>query len=110
MKTLNRIKKSEDFATTIHKGNSFRLPSFIVHIKKNELSYARVGISASKKLGHAVIRNRVKRQVRAMCDDLIKYDAHSLDIVIIVRKDFLDKTFNDNKSQLCDLFTKQVGL
>ncbi len=110
MKILNRIKKSEEIAATIHKGNSFRLPSFIVHIKKNELSYVRVGISASKKLGHAVLRNRVKRQVRAMCDDLIKYDAHSLDIVIIVRKDFLDKTFNDNKSQLCDLFTKQVGL
>ena len=102
MKTLNRIKKSDDFATTIHKGNSFRLPSYIVYTIKNDLGYTRVGISVSKKLGCAVVRNRVKRQVRAMCDALIDYKAHSLDIVIIVRKSFLSNDFNDNKSQLCD--------
>ena len=110
MKILNRIKKSDEFAATIHKGNSFRLPSFIVHVKNNDLSYMRVGISASKKLGNAVTRNRVKRQVRAMCDNLINYDAHSLDIVIVVRSKFLEMSFDENKSQLCDFVTKQVGL
>ena len=110
MKILNRIKKSDEFAATIHKGNSFRLPSFIVHIKNSDLSYVRVGISASKKLGNAVTRNRVKRQVRAMCDSLINYSAGSLDIVIIVKSKFLEMTFDENKSQLSDLITKQVGL
>ena len=110
MKILNRIKKSDEFAATIHKGNSFRLPSFIVHVKNNDLSHTRVGISASKKLGNAVTRNRVKRQVRAMCDSLINYDAHSLDIVIVVRSKFLEMSFDENKSQLCDFVTKQVGL
>ena len=102
MKILNRIKKSEEIAATIHKGNSLRLPSFIVHFKNNDLTYTRVGISASKKLGNAVTRNRVKRQVRAMCDEIIDYNACSLDIVIVVKTQFLGMTFNDNKSQLCD--------
>ncbi len=102
MKILNRIKKSEEIAATIHKGNSLRLPSFIVHFKNNDLTYTRVGISASKKLGNAVTRNRVKRQVRAMCDETIDYNARSLDIVIVVKTQFLEMTFNDNKSQLCD--------
>lgn len=102
MKILNRIKKSEEIAATIHKGNSLRLPSFIVHFKNNNLTYTRVGISASKKLGNAVTRNRVKRQVRAMCDEIIDYNARSLDIVIVVKTQFLEMTFNDNKSQLCD--------
>ena len=102
MKILNRIKKSEEIAATIHKGNSLRLPSFIVHLKNNNLTYTRVGISASKKLGNAVTRNRVKRQVRAMCDEIIDYNARSLDIVIVVKTQFLEMTFNDNKSQLCD--------
>ena len=110
MKILNRIKKSDEFATTIHKGNSLRLPSFIVHFKNNDLSRVRVGISASQKLGNAVTRNRVKRQVRAMCDSLIDYNKHSLDIVIIVKSKFLEMSFNENKSQLCDFVTKQVGL
>ena len=109
MKILNRIKKSDEFAATIHKGNSLRLPSFIVHIKKNDLSYVRIGISASKKLGNAVTRNRVKRQVRAMCDSLIDYNKQSLDIVIIVRKPYLNGKFDDNKSHLCDLLNSQAG-
>ena len=110
MKTLNRIKKSDDFATTIHKGNSFRLPSFIVHVRNNDLKYIRVGISASAKLGNAVVRNRIKRQVRAMCDSMIDYTKGSLDIVIIVKNKFLEKSFDDNKSQLSDFITKQAGL
>ena len=103
MKTLNRIKNNREFARAIHKGNSSRLPSFVVHVFKTELGYTRIGISASTKLGCAVVRNRVKRQVRAICDSLIDYNAKSLDIVIIVRSKFITTNFEDNKSQLRDL-------
>ena len=103
MKTLNRIKNNKEFARAIHKGNSSRLPSFVVHIFKTDLGYTRVGISASTKLGCAVVRNRVKRQVRAICDSLIDYNTKSLDIVIIVRSKFITTDFEDNKSQLRDL-------
>ena len=103
MKVLNRIKKSDDFAKAIHKGNSFRLPSYIVHVRKTDNKMTRVGISASKKLGCAVVRNRAKRQVRAICDEVIDYSQKSLDIVIIVKNKFLTNSFDDNKSQLCDL-------
>ena len=109
MKVLNRIKKSEDFATTIHKGNSFRLPSYIVHYTKTNNGYTRVGISASSKLGCAVIRNRVKRQTRAICDSLIDYNKDSYDIVVIIKNKFLVTSFDENKSQFSD-FIKQVGL
>ena len=102
MKVINRIKKTQDFGLAINKGKTFRLPNFIIHVRNNDLGLTRVGISASSKLGHAVVRNRIKRQVRAMCDSLIDYNARSLDIVIIVRKSFLNSDFNDNKSQICD--------
>ena len=102
MKVINRIKKNEDFSVTINKGRSSRLSSFIIYNKENELGYSRVGISASKKLGNAVTRNRIKRLVRAMCDALIDYNNLSLDFVIIVRTTFLNNSFDVNKSQLSD--------
>ena len=110
MKTLNRIKNNREFARAIHKGNSSRLPSFVVHVFKTELGYTRIGISASTKLGCAVVRNRVKRQVRAICDSLIDYNKYALDIVIILKLKFLEKDFDDNKSQFCDFMKTQVGL
>ena len=109
MKVINRIKKSDDFLLTIKKGKTYRADVYTLHISSNPYSYTRVGISVSSKLGNAVTRNRIKRQVRSMCDSLIDYTKQSLDIVIVVRKPFLNGTFNDNKSHLCDLLSAQVG-
>lgn len=110
MKVVNRIKKSGDFSLAINKGNSYRSPCFVIHVRKTENKHVRVGISASTKLGCAVVRNRIKRQVRSMCDSIIDYSKNSLDVVIIVRYKFLERTFDENKSLLSDLLIKQVGL
>ena len=109
MKIINRIKKSDDFLLTIKKGRAYRNQQYTVHVTNNSYGYTRVGLSVSSKLGNAVTRNRIKRQVRSMCDALIDYSAQSLDIVIVVRKPFLDGSFNDNKSLLNDLLSAQVG-
>lgn len=103
MKVINRIKKSDDFLLTIKKGKAYRSESFTVHINSNGLGYTRIGLSVSSKIGNAVTRNRIKRQVRAMCDSLLNYSEQSIDIVIVVRKPYLNFDFNDNKSHLCDL-------
>ena len=109
MKIVNRIKKSDDFLLTIKKGKTYRSDTYTIHITSNPYSYTRVGLSVSSKLGNAVTRNRIKRQIRSMCDSLINYNNQSIDIVIIVRKPFLNGTFNDNKSLLSDLLSAQVG-
>lgn len=100
MKVVNRIKANEDFALAIKNGRSLKSDSYFVHYRKNELNVIRVGISVSKKLGHAVVRNRIKRQVRAICDLLIDYNSASMDIVVIIRKGFLEKDFHENKDTL----------
>lgn len=102
MKVINRIKKTQDFGKAINNGKTFRLPSFRIFAIKNDFAYTRVGISISSKLGCAVVRNRVKRQVRAMCDSILDYNAQGLDIVIVIRRKYLTNDFDANKSQLSD--------
>ena len=99
MKIINRIKASDDFALTIKKGRVQRNQSFVVHYRNNDYPYTRVGISVSSKIGNAVIRNHIKRQIRSMCDALLDY-TQSMDIVIIARKDYLNYSFNDNNESL----------
>ena len=103
MKIINRIKASDDFALTIKKGKAQRDQSYVIHYRTNELNYARVGISVSSKLGNAVVRNHIKRQIRSMCDEIIKYNNHSLDIVIVAKQGFLNRSFDDNKQSLKQL-------
>ena len=104
MKVINRIKASDDFAQAIKKGRAQRNQSYVIHYRPNEFNYVRVGISVSSKLGNAVVRNLVKRQIRSMCDSLIDYNSQSLDIVIIAKANFLNHSFDDNKQSLKELF------
>ena len=110
MKVVNRIKANEDFALTIKQGKTYRSSSYRLHVKKSENSYTRIGISVSKKLGNAVVRSRIKRQIRAICDSVIQYDKQALDIVIIAKNHFLENSFQDNKNQFIDLLNLQVGV
>ena len=103
MKIVNRIKASDDFALTIKKGKAQRNQSFVIHYRTNEFNYVRVGISVSSKLGNAVVRNHIKRQIRSMCDEIMQYNNHALDIVIVVKQGFLNYSFDDNKMSLKEL-------
>ena len=103
MKIVNRIKANDDFATTIKKGKAQRNQSYVIHYYINSLNYTRIGISVSSKLGNAVVRNRIKRQIRSICDSLIEYDKQSFDIVIIAKQGFLNNSYDDNKMSLKNL-------
>ena len=109
MKVINRIKDNQEFVSTVRKGNVLRHGPFLIHYINNDVNVCRIGISVNKKLGNAVTRNRVKRQTRAMCDSLVEYTSHTFDVVIIIKPDFLNNSFDDNKNILNNLLSK-IGI
>ena len=109
MKVINRIKDNQEFVFTVRKGNVLKHSPFIIHFIKNDKNVCRIGLSVSKKIGNAVTRNRVKRQTRAMCDSLVNYTSHTFDVVIVIKAEFLNNSFDDNKKILNDLLSK-IGI
>ncbi|MGM9873560.1 MAG: ribonuclease P protein component [Bacilli bacterium] len=109
MKAQYRIKKSDEFLATMKRGKLYKNCAYVIYLKPNTFSNVRIGISTSKKLGNAVIRNRIRRQVRAMIHNLINYECQK-DIVIIVKKDYLDSDFQTNKTLLENLLSKEEGI
>lgn len=83
----NRIKKHSEFQKVIAEGEVERTNLFVFYTMSNDLGYTRIGISVPKKTGTAVIRNKVKRQIRAAVAHSTDYKA-SKDVVIIVRKGY----------------------
>ena len=106
MKVVNRIKSNEDFALTIKTGKYFNAGIFHFALLPTDNNYLRVGISVSKKLGNAVIRNKIKRQVRAICDHNLDFEK-SYDLVIIVKQKFLENTFQQNQELFCSYLSKE---
>ena len=108
MKKEYRVRKNEEFAQIISEKHSVSNSSFVVYYSDRKEDHARVGISVSKKLGGAVDRNRIKRQVREMVKALIGFEQCPKDLIIIVRKGYLEKAFSDNKNDLEKAIKKAI--
>lgn len=108
MQKKYRIKKSEEFQEIITHKEYLSAKSFVIYTKNKRESYARVGISVPKKIGNAVTRNKAKRQIREMIRPLYK-ENWSKDIIIIVKKPYLLRTFQENRNNLENIL-KQVKI
>jgi ribonuclease P protein component len=87
-----RLKKRREFLKVAKKGEQVVTPYFILQRVQDEfilpeLACIRVGVTASKKIGNAVERNRAKRRLRALAH-LIDTKG-SCDYVLIARKALL---------------------
>lgn len=103
----NRIKKHSEFQNVIQSGKLERSDSFNMYFIQNTYKYTRIGISVPKKSGNAVIRNKIKRQVRAMCSKIIDFN-QSLDIVLVIRKAYDVENYSLLMNELEKLI-KKIG-
>lgn len=104
MKREHRILKNEQFQTLIKKGTIIRTPLCYAYYLPNDNHILRVGIAVSKKIGNAVTRNKIKRQMRATIRQYIK--THVGDYIFIAKKAILDTSYVDLTHAVATIFAK----
>ncbi|MCF0108739.1 MAG: ribonuclease P protein component [Erysipelotrichaceae bacterium] len=100
MKKENRVKKSEEFQRIIHEKHSTGSSCFVVYTSPRAQDHCRIGISVSKKLGNAVVRNRVKRQMRMILMELVNNDTCQYDLIVIAKPEYVRNDYATNKNML----------
>lgn len=86
-----RLRKKQDFAKVFRHGKAAANHQFVVYVRHSpEAVPFRFGVSASKKVGNAVIRNRIRRRVKEIVRHMEPFIKPRIDIVCIVRKPALD--------------------
>ena len=108
MKKSLRIRKNEEFTRIIGERHSISSANFVLYFSDRQKDNVRVGISVSKRLGNAVERNKIKRQVREMARSIIDFDNLQKDFIIIVRNPYLKNNFQDNENDLEKLIKKAI--
>ena len=99
MNTVIRLKKRQDFVRLNHKGRKFITKGFVLLAlsrgEDNPFSdIIRVGFTTTKKLGKAVIRNRIRRRLRAVVQKVMPETGQSsYDYVLIGRSTTSDCSF-----------------
>jgi ribonuclease P protein component len=61
---LDRLRQRSDYLQCYRQGRRRHGPYFTLHFFANSLGHPRLGITASKKVGDAVVRHRLKRWSR----------------------------------------------
>ncbi|HHY21088.1 MAG TPA: ribonuclease P protein component [Bacilli bacterium] len=101
MKKEYRIKKNEEFSLVFNRGKSVANRQFVLYfLHKEGQEHFRLGLSVSKKIGNAVTRNRIKRVIRELFQQLKGELDHHKDYVIIARKPTAEMDFHEMKSSL----------
>ncbi|WP_243387225.1 ribonuclease P protein component [Bacillus kexueae] len=107
MRKRNRIKKNEDFQNVFKNGTSMANRQFVIYMldQPNEKEF-RIGLSVSKKIGKAVIRNQVKRYIRQVFLEEKQNILAGKDYIIIARKPAAEMNYHEVKKSLLHLFRK----
>lgn len=82
---ITTIKENRVFRRMYSKGKFFVSPALVTYVMKNREGCVRVGITASKKTGKAVQRNRSRRIIMAAYRQLCPNIKEGYDIVFVAR-------------------------
>ena len=104
MKKINIVKKNRDSSRIIKNNRPIKSNLFVIYLEKNTNDIYKFGISASKKVGNAVTRNRVKRQIKSILDK--NTYKNNFNCIIIIKKDIIDKSFDEMSKDLNILINK----
>ncbi len=99
MKRSHRLLKDADFQVVLAKKIHVKSPEFTIYGFKKQSGETRIGISVSKKIGIAVVRNKIRRQIKMMLSKQFVL-TDPIDYIVIVRHVYLGKTFLENQTHL----------
>lgn len=106
MKNTLSIKLNRDFKRLYYKGGCVGCDILVVYYKKTSLPCNRLGITVGKKIGGAVVRNRIKRLIRESYRLIESEMSFNYDIVIVARSKSAQADFHAVSGSLKRLFKK----
>ncbi len=103
---IESLRNTRQFGFVYKRGKSVVNRHIVLYYVKNNLDFNQVGFSVSKKVGNAVVRNRVKRLMK----ESFRLNSEKLntgyDIVFVARVRMNNSTFKDVQKAMKSCFKK----
>jgi ribonuclease P protein component len=107
MQKENRLAFRRDFKRVYRFGRSVANHQFVLYQKARQVDEPlRLGISVSKKVGNAVVRNGIRRRIKEIVRLKKEYLKTGLDIILIVRKPAAEMDYHQIEKSLNHIFRR----
>lgn len=102
-----KLRKSKEFKKVYSFGKSYANKLLVLYVLPNKEKQVKIGFSVGKKIGNAVVRNRVKRLIReAYRLNQVKVKKQGVNLVFIARNRAKDADFKQIENAALDLFKR----
>lgn len=108
---LVTLKKNKEFTFVYHRGKSCATRRMVLVYFKNKYGGLRSGFSVSKKVGGAVVRNKVRRRMKECMREILKThpDTSHASLVFVARETLGDASYVELSRDMRYLL-KKAGL
>ena len=107
MREYQRLTKAKDFAAARRGGSSWSDRLLVLIIHSNDLQTSRFGFPVGRRVGKAVVRNRIKRRLREAAR--LAQVQEGWDLVVIARKEASTADFHRLRQSMMNLL-KRAGV
>ena len=95
----NRLKKRKEFAYIYKKGTKIYGQHLCIFFVPSKISTPRIGFSVGNKVGKAVTRNKLKRQLRHIMREFVP-QIHNINIVVLVYPEIIGSTYTQLRDNI----------
>ena len=89
---VRRLRKNREFQQVYRRGKSYREQDLVLIVKKGPAGY-RVGFTCGKKVGNAVVRNKVRRRMKENFRHMAYRLMGNVDLVFVARASAKDADY-----------------
>ena len=109
LKKDNRLKKRYQFNYVYKSGEHFSGKALVLYTTPSKTKSIKVGFAVTKKIGHAVVRNKTRRRLREIVKKYLPNLKQNYNIIVVAKDNITNARFDELSNEFKKL-TKKANL